>query len=807
MRPELPLTTTAALALALLGLGPGCLVDEAGYHGLADSLVDDDGDGYTENDGDCADNDPDVFPGQPELCNGIDDDCDGQADEDPVSPLWYADLDDDGFGDPTTAVAACTAPTGFVADATDCDDTTGDVSPDAEELCNDIDDDCDGDIDIGATDATATWYLDLDGDGFGTDDTEVLACTQPGQDWVTAGGDCDDDLDHRYPGADELCNDLDDDCDDAVDEEPVVDPPTWYFDNDLDGFGTDTITLVQCAGPEGYANIAGDCDDDLDTRYPGADEYCNGIDDDCDDLVDEEPTVGDGTWYLDSDGDGWGDGGVALETCTPPDDYVLYDGDCDDSAVDVNPDAVEACNDRVDNDCDGSGNECTWADAISLGEVWRIQGYGHDGQGATFGRRGTTGDLDADGLVEIIWGGESAVTTDDGEMVGFLRGHESPVVNGDDYSDAQLLIWGESAFDYFGYDSAVVDANADGFDDLMVGSSGLTLTGADYAGGAYLIYGPISNGEYGVNDLYDWRVAHESEWDFIGDRVYSLPDYDGDGKGDFAVGSPAAAVGGESYRGLFLFFSEESTSYETTREAAFAVIEGESDDNLALDAASVDIDCDGVSEFVTGSKAAEVGGEGRGAVFAFEAADLDGTLSTEDYAYRWYGEWDGSETGTSVENVGDVNGDGTDDLGVGAPGFGAGDAYVIVTGSAVVSGSLADANVALRGTYGGSRHFGAEVWAAGDQNEDGHADFMVAEYGYNANAYLYYGPISASVVLNDTDADVELQGDDSDYAYEDALAPGDLTGDGVPDIAIGSYMHDEEYSNAGVVYVIPGIGM
>ena len=803
------MTHRSFIALALLGLGSGCLADEAGYHGLADSLVDDDGDGYTENDGDCADNDPDVFPGQPELCNGIDDDCDGQADEDPVSPLWYADLDDDGFGDPSTAVAACSAPTGFVADATDCDDSTALVSPDAEELCNGIDDDCDGDIDIGATDATATWYLDLDGDGFGADSTEVLACTQPGQDWVTEGGDCDDAFDYRYPGADELCNDLDDDCDDAVDEEPVVDPPTWYFDNDLDGFGTDTITLVQCAGPEGYADVAGDCDDDLDSRYPGADEYCNGIDDDCDDLVDEEPTVGDGTWYLDSDGDGWGEGDVVLETCTPPGDYVLYDGDCDDSAVDVNPDAVEVCNDRVDNDCDGTANTCAWESSYEFNDALKVEGSIDDSVGSALGRRASIGDLDGDGVVEVVAGAETANGSSSVDFPGLVVAIEGPVTESRALDSAGTLIWGESYADRFGFDSAIVDANGDGYHDLVSGAWGYTTADADDPGAAYLIYGPISSGEYSATDIYDWRVVHDTADDDIGRRVYALPDFDGDGKDDILVGSFSAAVDGDDYSGLWFFFNEDRLDHDITRDAAYATIEGGLSANMAFDAAAVDVDGDGVEEFVTGSKAGEWSGEDRGVVYAIAADDLDGVISTSEYLYAWYGEWEGSETGISVEDLQDMDGDGYDDLGIGANGRGSGDAYLVLGGPDVGTGSLASASVALRGTYGGVHQFGYQVWNVGDLNEDGNQDVLIGEYG-NAPSYcyLYYGPLGDTTVLYDTDADAEIRGGDSDSSYETALAPGDITGDDVPDLVIGSMTHEvdgEEW--AGAVFIIPGVGM
>src|SRR5690606_28002128 len=96
--------------------------------------------------GDCDDADPDVRPGADEVCNGLDDDCDGAVDDaDPglVGSTWYADDDADGHGDPAEERAACTLPVGFVATATDCDDSKASVHPGAAEICNLRDDDCD----------------------------------------------------------------------------------------------------------------------------------------------------------------------------------------------------------------------------------------------------------------------------------------------------------------------------------------------------------------------------------------------------------------------------------------------------------------------------------------------------------------------------------------------------------------------------------------------------------------------------------------------------------------------------------------
>ena len=123
-----------------------------------------------------------------EICDGLDNDCDGEIDEG-LDQTWYADTDGDGYGDPDAPVVDCTQPDDHVPDNTDCDDADGTVHPDAAELCNDRDDDCDLDIDEDLP--LGTWYADADNDGWGDPDAPVEDCEQPpGTTDVLA--DCDD---------------------------------------------------------------------------------------------------------------------------------------------------------------------------------------------------------------------------------------------------------------------------------------------------------------------------------------------------------------------------------------------------------------------------------------------------------------------------------------------------------------------------------------------------------------------------------------------------------------------------------------
>ena len=109
--------------------------------------------------------------------------------------------------------------------------------------------------------------------------------------------DCDDTVSTTYPGADEYCNGVDDDCDGVVDEDSAVDASPWYEDSDSDGYGNAAVVDVECYQPSGFVADDTDCDDTVSTTNPGADEYCDGVDNDCDGDIDEDSAVDATTWY------------------------------------------------------------------------------------------------------------------------------------------------------------------------------------------------------------------------------------------------------------------------------------------------------------------------------------------------------------------------------------------------------------------------------------------------------------------------------------------------------------------------------
>ncbi|MCB9676405.1 MAG: putative metal-binding motif-containing protein [Alphaproteobacteria bacterium] len=308
--------------------------------------------GYSITSGDCNDDDFDIAPGRPELCNDTDDDCDTQIDEGVPTSTWYYDQDQDGYGLTTTTAIDCAAPLGYAAASGDCNDTVASIHPDATETCNLIDDDCDGSVDEGAVD-DATWYLDQDQDGRGSDTNTLSSCSPP-IGYVLDGGDCDDLNPLVAPGLFEQCNGFDDDCDGLVDDaDPsVTNPTSWYDDVDGDGYGDGPATIA-CIAPSGWVATNTDCDDEDASRSPAATEGCDNIDNDCDGLVDDsDPDVEGVAWYVDADGDGVGTTVQDTSTCNGGPGLAPSPGDCNDADPNVYTGAPEPCA-GVDVNCDG----------------------------------------------------------------------------------------------------------------------------------------------------------------------------------------------------------------------------------------------------------------------------------------------------------------------------------------------------------------------------------------------------------------------------------------------------------------------
>ncbi len=245
-------------------------------------LRDDDNDGYFT-DVDCNDGDNTINPDAVEICDGIDNDCNGLIDDGLVEYPYYADMDMDGFGDPNNMIMNCstTAPMGYADNNGDCDDTNPNINPDSPEICDNIDNNCNGEYNDGLT--TYTYYLDSDNDGFGDNAMPVDTCiTNPPLGYVDNNLDCNDTDENINPNAIEVCDGIDSNCNGEYND--GVEHFTYYRDMDDDGYGDALMSIDTCitSPPMGFVDNDLDCNDNDENINPVADDIPdNGIDEDC----------------------------------------------------------------------------------------------------------------------------------------------------------------------------------------------------------------------------------------------------------------------------------------------------------------------------------------------------------------------------------------------------------------------------------------------------------------------------------------------------------------------------------------------
>jgi hypothetical protein len=581
-------------------------------------------------------------------------------------------------------------------------------------------------------------------------------------DGVTAATDCDDGDAAVYPGAPEACDGVDNDCDELADDDDADAPrSTFYADLDGDGFGRGTSPRDACAAPEGYVADATDCDDARDHIYPGATEVCDGLDGDCDGVGDDAED-GAGAWFLDADGDGFGDAAESVQDCAAPSAYVADATDCDDGDATTHPGAEDPCG-GADADCDGYDDACAREGEISL-------------------------------------------------------------------ETADLTLSGVAAGDEAGVSLAVGDVDADGFGDLLVAAPGAAGT----AGAAFLVLGPIPADA----SLRDADATIAGVWDDAPITVVGSGDVDGDGRVDLTLAAPGASsvwILGADVRGAV-----------TVSEAL--VGEAEDETGAAL-VAGVDLDGDGIGDVAAGAPAsagavrlwsgagggiATVSGEEAGASFgrALAAGDIDGDGAPDlavgapgagagglhvylgpitgdfvatDADVSIPGDVEDDEAGAAVTAVGDVNGDGRGDLMVGAPGAssiapGAGAAYLLLGGAAWPD-TLGGAACTLTGLDEGDGA-GVRIAALGDVSGDDRADVLVAA-GDFTQAWLLQGPFAGTISLQYAEGTVYAPAAGDEFAAA-AAGGGDLDGDGVWDLVIGSPGADPTGSRSGRVDLLRG---
>ncbi len=750
---------------------------------------------------DCDDADAERSPDATERCDEVDNDCDGATDEDDAADAasWHADADGDGYGDPDATAAACSAPEGYVSDATDCDDARSGVSPAGVEVCDadDTDEDCDGAADDASATGGTTWFADVDGDSYGDATAATIACDAPSS-HVLDATDCDDGDAGVSPAAAEVCGGEDEDCDGLTDDDDasVTGRSTWYADGDADGYGGTTVASA-CDAPSGYVAAAGDCDDATASVSPAGTETClTAADDDCDGSANDLGASGCTPWYLDADRDGHGDSTTQC-TCVGAGSYTAADDeDCDDSDASVSPDEAEVCGDGVDNDCDGGAGSCgiTGTVALSTADA-RIEGHAFADQ-LGYGV-GAVEDLTGDGLPDLLIGtpflaGSGSNSGGVYLVAGSTRGTVDVV------SVDTALRYGEAASDQVGYAIASGDFDADGTPDLLLGAYA-NDRGGTTAGAAFIVEGPVtgSSSLSGATAI----LTGESAGDEAGYTVANAGLADGDFREEPLIGAPHDDDGGADAGAVYMF--TRAMSGASSLATADGKLMGESaGDKLGYGlAGAFDFDGDGFDDTIVGAPLEDSGGSSAGSAYVVSGT-FYGILFVDSAAEAVLrGEAAGDNAGIDVSGLGDFDGDGRDDIVVGASG---GDRAYVVRGGTSGTVSLSSATLRMDSTGLGERC----VQQAGDIDADGLVDVLVgAPFVGNGTTYLVLGGASGTILLS-TGADAVLTGETGgDYAGMGATGVGDVDGDGFGDLLLGAYGYDGGAEASGAAYLVLGGGI
>jgi hypothetical protein len=684
-----------------------------------------------------------------------------------------ADLDGDGHAIPA-----------------DCDDENPDVHPAAVETCNLVDDDCDGVVDDAAD--LPIWYGDADEDGFGGT-LRVAACTAPAG-FVAVDGDCDDADATSFPGAEESCNEtIDSNCDGSV----------GYADADGDG-----------------TPACDDCNDTDAAMSPDQPELCDpdDRDEDCDGAADDADTsvsaASKTRWYVDTDSDSYGSSASTVDSCESPAGFVANADDCDDLDADDHPGAPETIGNDDDEDCDG-------------GELCYRDGD-RDGYRSTTSTTLASADTDCADAGEANAAVDATDCDDTNATVSPVATESCNLVDDDcdgDIDEGLTTTW-------------YADADGDGSGDSSSSTEACSVP-EGYAArsgdcdDAEPLAAPtlaedcgdgIDNdcaGDLGECDLdasysartADHRLTGTDSSDGFGIAI-ALGDFDGDGTGDLSIGMKGYSSPERSAGAAAVWYGPFGASGIAT-DSADAVVTGyASSTMLGGVLAAGDHDGDGADDLVANAYrfSSTSGAAGAGWLVYGGSRLTSGEVDATSGVASFTGVVEGDNLAYSAGAGGDLDGDGTEELVLGAPTNGgagplAGAAYLYYGSATRRSGSTsADAADATVQGVAANAWLGASVSFVRDMDGDGLDELLLGTNTAETAgaAYLFLGattPLTGTTSASTADATYRGRTSSADNAGAGVYGLTDVTGDGYGDAGVYGSGYD---SGTGALWVFGG---
>jgi len=611
---------------------------------------------------------------------------------------------------------------------------------------------------------TTVYYADADGDTFGNPDVFMEACTAP-EGTVGNAEDCDDSDDSAYPGA----------------KRPV--------DRDGDGYGHAEDTVESCLIGEGMSANSDDCDDDDPLVNPSMEENCaTESDDDCSSSTNDEGAIGCTAWFPDEDGDGFA-GGEALCLCEPTDTHTdNVADDCEDTDPEIHPDAVEVCNDGIDNNCDEEAIGCGFSGELSASNAaYTITGVADVGMAGSDLFYGP--DVDGDGQDDLLIGayGDSALT--------IVSGMEPGSYQTDDFVRLTGIANHRLTRDI------VVPGDLDGDDvpDLILGAPG-----ADPSGGASglvnIYFGPFGE----TTDLMapDVQLVGPHGNANFGRDLGHVGDFNGDGFVDVFAGGLNIKHPESSKKlgAVYMVYGplEQGEVFEVGELGSVDLaIYGEDDDDkfgVSLTAME-DWSGDGLPDLLIGARLNDLD---QGSVYGFESGKLldggGGLWPAEDYDVKLRGVGNRAMTGEALKVIDDVTGDGKPDLLVGAPernleGDKFGAAYLV--SAPLVTADIDSIAVAEFRGASDTSGFGSALAGTNVLDEDDTLGIAIGAPGHDNRGavHLYAAPFEGSITTDMAWGTVTGVAEDDGLGA--ALIGGvDYDRDGMFDLIVGAALPD-----------------